>query len=172
MLTYNDFTQFFGKPINDEKFQEFLKTWFSDLDISEYSDFEFSYISSKAQNLSMGFEPDENIKYENEDENDLEEDDEDEKPLGTGQFAVINIYPSTTLINPLPFTVTFTDNRAAVIKKAGNPTQTKGGNGEIFLVDNYKVSEDVIVTFDYNAKKETLNFIQIRDNNLFASISL
>jgi len=73
----------------------------------------------------------------------------------------------------------FTNNEAVYddddIKKAGNPTQTKEGYADFlnknFLVDNYKVG-NVVITFDYDAESQTINFIQVRDNNLVEHLKL
>jgi hypothetical protein len=82
---------------------------------------------------------------------------------------------SLTLIDNLPFDTNFNDNRIEIIRKAGNPSQTKEGYADFlnksFLVDNYKV-DDIVITFDYDAEKQTINFIQIRDNNLVEHLKL
>jgi hypothetical protein len=78
-------------------------------------------------------------------------------------------------IENLPFNATFGDKRSEVIAKAGNPTQTKEGFAEFlnksFLVDNYKLN-DIVITFDYDAEKHTLNFVQVRDNNIVGHLKL
>jgi hypothetical protein len=165
MLSYRDFTKHFGTSLSDEGFQNFLHNTFSDL--TEYDILESDYITSEKDGVELGFtnneavyDDDENIVFEK----------------GNPIFSHFVLYPkSLALIDNLPFDTNFDNNRIEIIKKAGNPTQTKEGYADFlnnnFLVDNYKVG-DIIITFDYNAEKQTINFIQVRDNNLRTNIKL
>lgn len=165
MLSYLDFTKHFGTSLSDEGFQNFLRNTFSDL--TEYDILESDYITSEKDGVELGltnneavYDDDENIVFEK----------------GNPIFSHFILYPkSLILIDNLPFDISFDDNRIEVIGKAGNPTQTKEGYADFlnksFLVDNYKLS-DIVITFDYDAEKQTINFIQVRDNHLVKHLKL
>ena len=62
---------------------------------------------------------------------------------GNPIFSHFVLHPkSETLINKLPFGVTFGDNRKEILEKYGLPTKTNQGEADFFfrafLVDNYK----------------------------------
>lgn len=165
MLSYRDFTEYFGTSLFDKGFQTFLAEVFSDL--TEYNILESDYITSDKYGIELGFtnndavyDDDENIVFEK----------------GNPIFSHFILYAkSLSLIDNLPFDTSFSDNRIEIIRKAGSPTQTKEGYADFlnknFLIDNYKV-DDTVVAFDYAAEKQTINFIQIRDNNLVEHLKL
>jgi hypothetical protein len=165
MLSYKDLTKYFGTSLFDKNFQTFLINTLSDL--TEYNILESDYIISENNGVEIGCT---NI--------DAVYDDDDNIVLDKGNpiFSHFILYPkSLTLIGALPFDTNFDDNRTKVIAKAGYPTQTKEGHADFlntnFLVDNYKVG-DIVITFDYDTEKQTINFIQIRDNNLRKHLKL
>jgi len=165
MLSYKDFTKHFGTSLFDTGFQTFLADTFSDL--TEYDILESDYITSTKNGVELGFTNTEAV-YDD-DENDVFE-------KGNPIFSHFILYPKAlTVIGNLPFDTDFDNKRNDIINKAGNPTQTKEGYADFlnksFLVDNYKV-EDLIITFDYDPEKQTINFIQIRDNNLVDHLKL
>ncbi|UAY50900.1 hypothetical protein [Ferruginibacter albus] len=161
MISYQDLVKHFGSSLSDKDLQSFLANLCSDL--TDYNILEHDYIISQQIGIEFGFtnnsavyEVDEGVVFEN----------------GNPVFTHFVLHPkSSTLIIDLPFDVNFTDNRIAIIKKAGNPSLTKEGYIKFlekdFLVDNYKVG-DIIITFDYDTEKKTINHIQVRDNNLAA----
>lgn len=166
MLTYKDFTQHFGLSLFDKGFQSFLANTFSDL--TAYDILESDYIISADKGIELGFTNNDAV-YDDDDDNFIFE-------SGNPIFSHFIIYPkSMNLINDLPFDITFTDSRFEIINKAGKPIQTREGYEDFlnmnFLVDNYKL-HDIVVTFDYNAEKQTLNHIQFRDNNLVEHLKL
>lgn len=165
MLSYKDFTKYFGTSLLDKGFQTFLQKNFSDL--TEYNILESEYISSENKGVELGFVNNESVY-----------DDDDKVVFAKGDpiFSHFILYAkSFALIDILPFNVNFSDIRSEVLIKTGNPSQNKEGNSEhlnkSFLVDNYKVN-DIVITFDYEVEKQTINFIQIRDNNLFEHLKL
>ena len=95
---------------------------------------------------------------------------------GDPVLSHFNLYSNSSgVIDELPFNSSFGDDRTKIIKKAGTPTQTKEGYDDFlnksFLVDNYKV-DDIVITFDYDAETQTINFIQVRNNNLLKHLKL
>lgn len=165
MLSYKDLSNFFGYSLNDPNFKSFLNMSFEDL--TDYNVVESSYIVSEEKGIELGFINE-----------DAEFDDDDEIVFNEGNpiFSHYNIYPKAKNdFEEFPFGVTFDNNRDVILKIAGTPTETKQGHSDLldcdFLVDNYKIGTQVI-TFDYNSKDETLNFIQIRDNNLQEHLTL
>ena len=159
MLSYKDFTKHFGLSLFDKGFQTFLGNTFSDL--TEYDILESDYITSENNGIELGFTNNEAV-YDDDDNVVFEK--------GNPMFSHFILYPkSLTLIDRLPFDSSFEDKRTEIMSKAGNPSQTKEGYADFlnknFLVDNYKFG-DIIITFDFDAEKKTINFIQIRDNNL------
>lgn len=165
MLSYQDLTKNFGTNLSDTDFQLFLTSTFSDL--TEYNILESDYITSEKTGIELGFinndavyDDDENIVFEK----------------GNPVFSHFILYPkSSTLIDKLPFDTSFEDNRNEIIRQAGIPSQTKEGYADFlskrFLVDNYKMGH-IVITFDYDAEKETINFVQVRDNNLVEHLKL
>jgi hypothetical protein len=165
MLSYKDLIKYFGTSLYDVDFQKFLKQSFSD--VTSYDILRSDYIISELFGIELGFT-----------NNDAVYDDDDGVVFEEGNpiFSHFILYPkSTILINQLPFETSFSDIRTSVLNKAGKPTQTNEGYADFlnrnFLVDNYKVG-DVVLTFDYNAEEQTINFIQARDNELRASLKL
>lgn len=159
MLSYKDFTKRFGTNLLDEEFQTFLQSIFPDL--TKYDMLESDYLTSENCGIELGFSNNEAI-YDDDDKVVFEK--------GNPVFSHFILFPlSFKVIDHLPFEAKFDDNRTEILKKAGIPGETKEGFLDIlsktFLVDNYK-SEDIIITFDYDAVKQTINFIQIRENNL------
>ena len=158
MLSYQDLSKYFGLKLFDKDFQFFLKNTFSDL--TEYNVIESNYITSINTGIELGFknkdavyDDDDNILFEK----------------GNPIFSHFNLFPkSVSLMNGLPFHANFTDKRFEIINKAGSPFQTKEGYKNFldknFLVDNYKLN-DIAIAFDYDVEKQTINFIQVRDNN-------
>lgn len=165
MLSYRDLTKHFGTSLSDEGFQNFLHNAFSDL--TEYNILEDDFITSEKGGVQLGFTNNEAV-YDDDESSFFEK--------GNPVFSHFILYPkSSTLIDKLPFDTTFEDNRNEIIRQAGNPSQTKEGYADFlnkrFLVDNYKVG-DIVITFDYDAEKETINFVQVRDNNLVEHLKL
>ncbi len=165
MLSYKDFTKRFGTNLFDEEFQTFLQSIFTDL--TKYDILESDYLISENIGIELGFSNNEAI-YDDDDKVVFEK--------GNPVFSHLILYPkSLKIIDHLPFETKFDDNRTKVLKKAGKPGQTKEGYSDIlsknFLVDSY-MSEDIIITFDYDNEKQTINFIQIRDNNLAGHLRL
>ena len=165
MLTYKDFTKHFGSSLFDKGFQTFLSDTFSDL--TNYDILESDYITSKINGIELGFTNNEAV-YDDDDNIVFEKG----KPI----FSHFIAYPkSLILIDNLPFDTSFNDDRMEIIRKAGNPSQTKEGYADFlnksFLVDNYKLN-DIVITFDYDHEKQTINFIQVRDNNLVEHLKL
>ena len=165
MLSYKDFTKYFGSNLSDEDFQLFLEDTFSDL--TDYNILDSDYITSEDTGVELGFtnnkafyDDDDNILFAN----------------GRPIFSHFIIYPkSIKLIDTLPFAISFNDTRPVIITKAGIPTQTKEGFADFmnknFMVDNYKVN-DIVISFDYDTNNQKLNFIQVRDNNLVEHLKL
>ncbi len=157
MHSYKDLTRYFGVPLSDTNFQSLIKSTFDDL--TDYNVIEGNYMISKSNGIELGFT-----------NNDATFDEDEDVVFDQGNpvFSHINIYPKSPL-RELPFQVSFTDSRIQVINKAGQPSQTKQGKssflGSAFLIDNYKV-ENLVITFDYQPEVGSINFVQIRDNNL------
>ena len=165
MFSYKDLIKYFGSGLFDKDFQSFLTSKFSDL--TDYNILESDYITSEQSGIDFGFTNKEAV-YDDDDNITFEK--------GNPIFSYFILYSkSSTLISNLPFDTDFDDTRIDVIKKAGNPSQTKEGYADFlnksFLVDNYK-EHDTVITFDYNAETQTINFIQVRDNNLVESLKL
>jgi len=165
MVSYQDFTRYFGAGLYELPFQQFLSAYFKDL--TEYNILESEYIVSELMGIEIGFT-----------NNDAVYDDDDSEVLKKGNplFSHFIIYPkAVALISVLPFGATFDDKRNVVLNKAGQPTQTNQGFSSLlrkdFLVDNYKINE-IVVTFDYNVEQNSINFIQLRDNNLQEQLRL
>ena len=164
MLTYKDFTNFFGSYLTDPIFQKFLTANFSDL--SEYDIFD-GYISSELTAIELGFRNDDAI-YDDDTEQIFEN--------GNPFFSHFNLYPkSEYLINQFPFNSSFDDLRNEILKKAGTPIQTKKGFNDLldknYINDSYRVGA-IAVTFEYEPHTEKLSLIQVRDNNSFDHLKL
>lgn len=165
MLSYQDLSKHFGADLFSNDLQALLADHFPDL--TNYDVRESDYVISSKHGIEFGFinhdavyDEDENILFES----------------GTPVFSHFNLYPqSAALMTDLPFKASFKDSRTEILKKAGKPTQTRQGYADFshkhFLVDNYKVNE-IIITFDYDAQQQFLNFIQVRDNNLQQHLKL
>lgn len=165
MLSYKDLTRHFGTSLFDRNFQTFLTNIFSDL--TEYNVLKSDYISSAKAGIELGFinteavyDDDENIVFDK----------------GNPVFSHFTLHShSLTQITLLPFDANFSDYRIGIIQKAGTPIQTKEGYDDfldkIFLVDNYKL-DNTVITFDYDTEQQTINFIQVRDNNLVEHLKL
>lgn len=157
MHSFKDLTKFFGTALSHTSFQTFLATNFNDL--TKYNVFESNYVSSEEAKIELGFQNNEAV---------IDEDDEIVFNEGNPLFSTVNIFPGST-ITELPFDLAFVDSRHDVLAKAGEPTQTRKGEasflGPAYLVDNFKVGE-IVVSVDYNPESQTINFVQIRDNNL------
>ena len=165
MLSYKEFTNRFGTSLLDNEFQAFLTNTFADH--TEYDILESDYIISEKTGLEIGFT-----------NNDAVYDDDDNVIFEKGNpiFSHFIAYPkSVGLIGSFPFDTNFTDKRDEVIAKAGNPTKTNEGFSDFlnrnFLVDNYKLG-NIIVTYDYDVEEQTINFIQVRENNLVEHLRL
>ena len=160
MITYQVLVEHFGLSLSDAAFQSFLRSEFDDITKIEVN--EVDYIISQSARIELGFKTSDEIFNEGVSLS---------SNSGNFVFTHFNIFPSENLFE-LPFGVRFSDLRNDVLAKAGIPTQTKQGEASLygpgFLVDNYKVG-DRIITFDYDPKAESLNFIQLRDNNLCTS---
>ena len=165
MLSYQDLSKNFGLNLFDKDFQLFLTNTFSDL--TEYNVIESDYIISDNTGIELGF-TNKDAVYDDDDRVLFEK--------GNPIFSHFILFPkSVTLINDLPLQAKFTDKRPDIITKAGKPFQTKDGYADFlnknFLVDNYK-RDDIVITFDYDAEKHIINFIQVRDNNLVEHLKL
>ena len=165
MLSYTNFTKYFGHYLNDNRFKLFLTNTFNDL--TEYNILKSNYIISEEMGIELGFT-----------NNDAVYDDDDGVIFEQGNpiFSHFNIYPqSTVLINQLPFDTDFSLTRPVILAKAGLPTQTKKGYAALlitgYLNDHYKV-DNTVISFNYNTTDETIKFIQVRDNNLVEHLKL
>src|SRR5437868_14167033 len=115
MLSYKDFTRHFDLSLFDKDFQKFLTNSFSDL--TEYNILESDYITSEKAGIDLGFTNNEAV-YDDDDNVVFEK--------GNPVFSHLIFYPkSLTTIDNFPFDAKFDDTRIEIIKKAGNPTQTK-----------------------------------------------
>jgi hypothetical protein len=162
-MQYKDLIKLFGVELSATQFQSFIMKNFKDL--TSYNPVEGDYMLSKEAGIELGFTNNEALF------------DEDETVMinkGRPVFSHVNIYPNSCLTE-LPFNTTFLDDRKQILRKAGEPTETKKGEwsafGRSYLVDNYKVT-DIVVTFDYDPESENLNFVQIRHNNLLEHLKL
>ena len=165
MLSYKNFTEYFGSYLTDTKFQAFLTEIFTDL--TSYDILNGDYICSDKTGIELGFTNDDAI-YDD-DENIVFE-------KGNPIFSHFNLYPkSDIIIAVLPFDISFNDTRATALTKAGNPTKTNQGHADFlnrdFFVDSYKI-DDVIISLDYDTNMNKINFIQLRDNNLKSDLKL
>jgi len=165
MLSYKDFTTHFGSFMTDKDFHSFLTKTFSDL--TDYNVLLGDYITSASTGIELGFT-----------NNDAIYDDDTQLVFEAGNpiFSCINLWPkSQIIITDFPFNTGFKESRNEIIHKIGKPTKTNEGYADFlnknFLVDNYKI-DDLIITFDYNPTEETINFIQLRDNNLVEHLKL
>lgn len=165
MLSYKEFTIYFGSHLKASDFQSFLAATFTDL--TAYDIRESDYIVSERMGIELGFTNKEAI-YDDDDKVMVEKGD----PL----FSHFTAYPiSRRLLTELPFHVSFDDRRENVFQNAGIPNQTKEGYADFlnkhFLVDNYRMV-DLVFTVDYEPQANTINFIQIRSNSLIEHLML
>ncbi len=165
MITHNDFIRLFGLGLNDDLLCSFLSETFTDL-VDRVAGEEIFMISDQ-YGIEIGFSNCGSlfIDYSGE----LFE-------KSSPVFSYITLFPrSLNILNKLPFNTSFDNKREEVISRAGTPTITNSGFSALlnkkYLVDNYKVA-DIVVTYDYNADAETINFIQIRDNELVQDLKL
>jgi hypothetical protein len=163
MISYKELICHFGRSLLDVGFRSFIDHTFKDL--TEYDITESDYIISQSAGIELGFKNSDTIY------------DEDDKVVfqpGTPLFSHVNIFPTSALCE-LPFRVSFSDHRNQVVKKAGQPTQTRQGDasflGPAFLVDNYSTM-DMVISFDFDPQTQRINFIQIRDNNLCTNVKV
>ncbi|HVX49070.1 MAG TPA: hypothetical protein VHB48_02900 [Chitinophagaceae bacterium] len=164
MLSYKDFTKYFGYSLYDNDFKRFLDITFNDL--TEYNILESSYITSEEKGIELGFTNNDAVY------------DDDEGVIfvkGNPIFSHLNFYPaSTIIINQLPFDISFDTIRNTVLEKTGLPTKTKRGYSELlktgYLLDHYKI-QDIVISFDYKVLDETIKFIQVRSNRLVEHLS-
>lgn len=164
MFTYLHFTNQFGSYLYDDNFQAFLADTFTDL--SSYNILKSDYMRSELLHIDLGFTNEDAV---------IDEDELIVLEPGQPIFSHLNIYPKQDAEYGLPFDISFTDTRAQVFKKAGEPTQTKNGDSPIldkaFLIDHYKIDNHVL-SIDYDPLDEHINFIQFRDNNIVAHLKL
>lgn len=158
-MTYLEISKYFGTKLSDTNFQTFLKS--ISCDPAQYNVSTGDYISSETIGLDMGFK---NV--------DAVYDDDDEKVFekGTPIFSLFNMYPmSEKIVSSIPFDIKFSDNRNTVREKAGQPVKITDAIDKLldkhFLIDHFKM-DNIAISIDYNSKDETIEFIQIRDNNL------
>jgi len=165
MLSYKEFTSYFGSDLNARDFQLFLAAIFNDL--NSYDIRESDYLVSESMGMELGFTNKEAI-YDDDDKTMVDE--------GCPLFSHFNAYPiSRCLLIELPFQVSFDDRRENVIQKVGIPDQTKEGYADFlnkhFLVDSFRMG-DLIFTVDYEPVAKSINFIQIRSNSLIEHLAL
>ncbi|HEX8024233.1 hypothetical protein [Mucilaginibacter sp.] len=164
MFNYLHFTDQFGSYLYDDNFQAFLADRFTDL--SSYNILKSDYMRSELLHIDLGFTNDDAV---------IDEDELIVLEPGRPIFSHMNIYPNPDIQYVLPFEILFTDTRNEVLKKAGEPTQTKHGDSPVldkpFLIDHYKIG-DLVLSIDYDPQDEHINFIQIRDNNIIAHLKL
>ncbi|HTJ50362.1 MAG TPA: hypothetical protein VL443_12970 [Cyclobacteriaceae bacterium] len=157
-MTYLDITKYFGTKLSDSNFQAFLRS--ISCDPTVYNVAEGQYISSQTTGLEIGFRNDDAIY------------DEDEQKVfkkGTPIFSLFNLYPtSENLIKSIPFDIKFTDTKSTVREKAGQPVKITDFEDEFFkkhfMIDHFKI-HNLAISVDYNSKDETIEFIQVRDND-------
>jgi len=165
MISHTDFIKYFGLSLQDEPFISFLQEMVPGL--VDYAAGDDLYMISRENGVEIGFT---NCCALFIDSNGAIL--ENLKPV----FSHLTLYPpSLNILDKLPFNTNFSDRREAVISRAGTPTVTNAGFSALlnkkYLVDNYKIA-DIVVTYDYNADSEAINFIQIRDNELVQELKL
>ena len=155
-MTYLELTKYFGTELSDPDFQEFLKS--ISCNPAAYDASESDYIKTADEKLEIGFRNDD-ARYE-----------DDERTIfnqGNPVFAHFNIYPgSEKLVNPIAFDLSFNDSRQVVREKAGEPVKVVDFEhaNKHYMIDHFKL-ENLAVSVDYHASDESIEFIQIRDNN-------
>lgn len=164
MLSYQRLVEYFGTPLTDDEFLEFLKSNFKDL--GDYDVFS-RYMTCQQTGVDIGFTDNEGI---------VDDDEEIIIKDGNPLFSHFIIHPqSAFFFSQLPWDVAFNDSRDIVLVKAGKPFNTKQGILKIlnknFLIDHYKVNNTVI-SFDYNPVNSSLISIQVRDNNLVSHLTI
>lgn len=165
MISHNDLTRYFGYGLNDDLFCSFLSDTFTDL-VDRIAGDDIFMISDQ-YGIEIGFSNFDSLFVDYSGELF-----EKSNPV----FSYITLYPQClNILNRLPFNSSFHDKREDVISRAGTPTITNSGFSFLlnkkYLIDNYKMS-DIVVTYDYHADAETINFIQIRDNELVKDLKL
>jgi hypothetical protein len=157
-MNYIDITKYFGTKLSDLNFQAFLKS--ISCDPTKYNVAKDQYISSQATGIEIGFRNGDAIY------------DEDEQKVfkkGTPIFSLFNIHPnSEKFIKSMPFDLKFSDTRNSVREKAGQPLKIVDFEDKLFkkrfMIDHFKL-DNLAISIDYNSKDETIEFIQIRDND-------
>ena len=165
MISYKKLTSFFGFSLHEKEFDRFLSKTFSDL--TEYNILESEYIVSKNFGIELGFTNNSAVY------------DDDEGVIfksGDPIFSHFALYPqSGQLISELPFGVNFMENRNKIIEKAGEPKTSKDVFVNLlnkhYLIDHYLLG-DIVISFDYEVTIQTLNFIQIRRNDLVEHLKI
>jgi hypothetical protein len=164
MFTYLHFTKQFGSYLYDDNFQIFLAGTFTDL--SKYNIMESDYMHSESLYVDLGFTNEDAV---------IDEDELIVFEPGRPVFSHLNIFPKPGAAYGLPYEISFADNRNEVFKKAGEPTQTKKGSPLLldkpFLIDHYKIG-NLVFSIDYDPLDETINFVQLRDNNIVEHLKL
>jgi hypothetical protein len=157
-MKYLDITKYFGTKLSDPDFQSFLKS--ISCDPTKYNVAKSEYVSSKTTGLEFGFRNDDAI---------YDEDDQKVFKKGTPIFSLFNIHPSSEkFIESIPFDIKFSDTKNIVREKAGQPIKIVDAESNFFkkryMIDHFTI-EHLAISVDYNSEKETIEFIQIRDNN-------
>lgn len=157
-MTYLDITKYFGTQLSDIDFQNFLKEL--SCDPKKYNIAESQYILSNDNGIEVGFK-NKTAVYDEDDQIVFEE--------GNPVLSVINIRIAFgKLLKLLPFDIKFSDTRTIVREKAGNPIKVVDYEDKFFnkqmMIDHYKI-DNLAISIDYDANNETIDFIQIRDNN-------
>lgn len=164
MFNYLHFTNQFGSYLYDDAFQSFLTDTF--IDLSPYNILESDYMRSDLLHVDLGFTNEDAV---------IDEDELIVLEPGQPIFSHLNIYPKQDEVYRLPFEILFTDTRAQVFKKAGEPAQTKHEDSPVldkaFLIDHYKM-DNLVLSIDYDPQDEYINFIQFRDNNIISHLKL
>ncbi len=159
MNPYTDFTKHFGNSLKAPDFSNFLAEIFTDL--TEYDILQSEYILSVKTGIELGFK-NEDAEYDDDDIIIFKK--------GTPIFSHFNLFPkSESIISSFPFDIKFSDTRNMLHKKIGEPLKTVYLQDKLFnktfLIDHYKLG-DIAISIDYDSETETINHIQIRDNNL------
>ncbi len=165
MITHNDLIRYFGHDFHDESLSSFLHHTFNDL-VDRVAG-EDVFMISDQYGIEIGFSNCGSLLIDYNGE--LFE-------RFSPVFSYITLYPASLhIIDQLPFDTRFGQTREEVISRAGAPTKTSAGFSTLlnkkYLIDNYKVA-DIVVTYDYHADAETINFIQIRHNELVGELKL
>ena len=157
-MTYLEITKYFGTKLSDPEFQIFLKS--ISCDPTKYNVAKGEYVSSKTTGLEIGFRNDDAI---------FDDDEQNVFKKGTPIFSLVNIHPSSEkFIDSMPFDIKFSDTKNIVREKAGQPIKIIDFEDKFFkkrfMIDHFTVDNFAIIV-DYNSKDETVELIQIRENN-------